>query len=80
MNLYLLTRTDKWSYDDFDSFVAAHHTKADARQLHPDGRGSIYNPTSDGWPTDPAFIEVKLLGTATFGTEPGVICASFNAG
>jgi len=80
MNLYLLTRNDKHGYDDFDSFVAAHFTEAEARRLCPSGHGWIDSPQSYGWPTDPTLILAELLGTAVPGTKPGVICASFNAG
>jgi len=35
------------------------------------------------WPNNPldsGVIEVRLVGTASSGSEPGVVCSSYNAG
>lgn len=37
MKLYLLTRTDGWSYDDYDSFVVAAEDEMSALEWCPDG-------------------------------------------
>lgn len=50
MNLYLLTRTDKVSYDDYDSAVVAAPSKKAALLTHPNSQfyqygkdGKVYN-------------------------------------
>lgn len=35
MKIYKVERTDKWSYDDYDSFVCFANSEDEARHLHP---------------------------------------------
>ena len=71
MKLFLLSRTDKVDYDQYDSAVVAAGNKAQARYL-PVG--------SHGWTKDVSTIKVEYLGEAKEGTKSGVICASYNGG
>ena len=76
MRLYLIRRTDNFSYDEYDSAVVAAKSKKDASTIHPeeDARYRDY-----GW-TTLDNIEVKYIGRAKRRTKRGVICASYNAG
>lgn len=69
--LYLLTQTNVRGYDTYDSCVVCAPDREAARQI---------TPNSYGWPTDLQRVVVIELGTANEALQPGVICASFNAG
>ena len=76
MNIYLLTRTDRWSYDDHDAAVVIAENADDAKKV-PVGYSSSWTTSEN--------IDVKLLGTAVDGIEKianknGIILDSFNAG
>lgn len=43
------------------------------------GRSGSGSSGSNSW-TDPRWVKAKLIGEAIEGTQPGVICTSFNAG
>lgn len=78
MNIYLVSRTDDWGYDDWDSFVVAASDEETARNTRPDGvwkDGRAY-----GWvPLSKVdTLKVELIGTTE--THDGVILASYNAG
>jgi len=90
MKLWKIARTDRASYDEYDSAVVAAETEDAARGTHPRGaavwRGDEWQYLSDGsyyydsgW-ADPATLTVVLIGKAVDGTPPGIIVASFNAG
>ena len=66
MNIYLVSRTDDWGYDDWDSFVVAASDEETARNTRPDGVCKVDT------------LEVELIGTTE--THDGVILASYNAG
>ena len=73
MNLYLIERTDKWSYDDYDAAVVIAADEESARSTHP-------NPADEwGWPINLQNVKVTLLGVSNSDT-PGVVLNSFNAG
>lgn len=76
MNLYLISQTADCRYDTYDSAVVAAYDEAQARLTHPDGstEGCVR-----AW-VPPHEVTVQLIGKASPGTQPGVICASFNAG
>jgi hypothetical protein len=88
MNLYKIERTDKWTYDDYDSAVVVAENEEDARTIVPNklGECSITRIASDGgnycgWVWDPELVQVTYLGeAATAFQSPQVIVASFNAG
>lgn len=89
-NFYLLTRTDKVGYDEFDSMIVLAETEQAARQIHP--YGYIWNGTqwlkADGssapwfdcvWSkTGPDTLKVELIDPAIY--EGDIVLSSFNAG
>lgn len=93
MNLYLISQAENCAYDTYDSAVVAAPDEDAARLMHPNGRakfsskkgtwGSVWSDRFQAdyaWCKTPEAVTVNLIGTALPGTEPGVICASFNAG
>jgi hypothetical protein len=81
MNIYIVNRTDKWSYDDYSSFVVISKDEKTALHTHPDGSILTYvEEYSNSWVTSPMFLEVKLIGTARRGAKQGVVLNSFHAG
>lgn len=91
MHLYLISQNTNTRYDTFDSAVVCAATEEEARLTHPSERPRWIEHLSD-WRTDdsvwsdakswaaPSSVTVELLGDATPGRGPGVVCASFNAG
>ena len=69
--LYLLTQTAVRGYDTYDSCVVCAPDREAARQI---------TPANYGWPTDLERVVVIEIGNANEALQPGVICASFNAG
>jgi hypothetical protein len=95
MNLYLLTQNQVTGYDTYDSCVVCAVDETAARLMHPWGekykyiekQGWVQEDRPDWdigspptWASAPRFVHVHLLGTARPEQEPGVICASYNAG
>jgi len=78
VKLWLIERTDSWSWDDYDSAVVAAADEQAARETTPCEHR--WGDKSSSWCISPEMVRVKLLGTAASGTEPGVILTSFNAG
>ncbi len=74
LKLYHVWRTDKWDYDDYDSFVVACYSRAEAMRTNPSGVEGY------SWPTIPQVITAQLIGHASQHVKPGIIVASFNAG
>ena len=93
MYLWKIERQDQGGCDTYDSAVVAAEYELDARTTSPTGweiwvEGTGWVRASNGlrdsvcgysW-TSPNFVTVTKIGTATEGTERGVIVASFNAG
>lgn len=81
LKLYLVSRTDKIGYDEYDSFIIAAESRIEARAVHPDGRNG-WNDAYGTWIpiTDILSLEVRYLGTAGAKIEWGVVMSSFNAG
>lgn len=85
-NLWLVTRSDKVDYDEYDSFVVSCETLEQARFTHPDSDPAnigVYPSTDwqkdfNPWPVDPDTLTIKHIGSNC--TEPCVIITSFNAG
>ena len=71
MKLYLVSRTDRVDYDEFDSFVVAAKNEEDALSCSP----SEYHY---GWTTK-ENLKVEFIGWSNSQVER-VIIASFNAG
>ncbi len=78
MKLWLLTRTDHWSYDDYDSAVVAAETEDAAKRVQISAYSSEDEPYYC-W-TTPEHINAICIGDAVPETEAGAILGSFNAG
>ena len=88
MNLYLISRKDSVSWDQYDSAVVAAKDETSARYTHPNGK-HIWREKRGGWFKNtwedhswvpPEELTVSLIGVATKGVKSGIVCASFNAG
>jgi len=87
MKLFLVSRTDKWGYDDYDAFVAAAPDEETVRWMNP---SDFYNdevlteeiwPKNGCWVRDPKkLLNIQYLGEAREGMPQGIVLASFNAG
>ena len=87
LKLYLISQNVVNGYDSFDSAVVRAVSAEKARATHPyEAYYGVYTEDdpwvagSGVWPNTPDKVEVELIGTASPGAEPGVVCASFNAG
>ena len=89
MNIYLVSRTDKWSWDDFDSLIVAAKSEEDARNTHPyyDYNRTEYEQRdwdeSSNWvkKEDKHTLKITLIGKTTKEyKQREVLLASFNAG
>lgn len=86
MKLYLVTRTDDWSYDDYDSFLVAAENEASALSYHPNGqkledylsKEDIMYGYYGGW-TFKENLTIECIGES-YSKEEKVIIRSFNAG
>jgi hypothetical protein len=73
MNIYLVTRTDDWSYDDFTAIVVVAKSPFNAKRVKPyRGRSTV------SW-TEPKNLKAEKVGT-THKKEGTIILESFNAG
>lgn len=95
MKLYKIWQTVNVGYDMYDSAVVAAESMDDARLTHPTGvyewrvdtwyrpdysdKNIFVKASWDGW-VEPYDVEVKYIGEAEIGTQPGLIVSSFNAG
>lgn len=96
MNIYKVERTDRWGYDDYDSFVCYANDEEEAKHLSPDGYhgwhidsfkwqnkdGTWSEAFGHGWVKTDKDLKVTLIGFSDMpeGTKPSVILASYNAG
>lgn len=86
MKLYLISRTDKWGYDDYDSFLVAAENEESALSYHPNGQKlKDYLSKEDiawgyygGWTTK-ENLKIECIGES-YSKEEKVIISSFNAG
>lgn len=77
VNLYKIFRDGDVGYDEYDEAIVAAESEDQARNTPP---GHVYGDERvSGW-CPVSEVKVALVGIAIEGTEPGVICASFNAG
>ena len=77
--LYLVRRTDRVDYDQYDSFVVVAKTPKKAKDIHPSPFSTWTNDNYGSW------VKTKdkdtLIGMAEDSLEEGtVILSSFNAG
>jgi hypothetical protein len=75
--LYLIERTDNWSYDDYDSVVVCAESEDEARLINPDGE---WGQRFRSWCATPDQVKVTYIGVAGPLVSKGVVLASFNAG
>ncbi|MDY0251183.1 MAG: hypothetical protein RBR45_14205 [Pseudomonas sp.] len=91
MYIYLIEQNVNSDWDFYDSAVVVAPDIQTARFTHPDNE-SIWNGktwvdkktrldlfVTEPW-CHPSHVDVQLIGVASEKTQPGVICASFNAG
>jgi len=84
MNIYLISQDQNDDYDTFDSAVVYAESEEQAKNINPnetsndvfmDWTKTRFSP----WCNSPEHVKVSYIGTNPDITEPGVICASFNA-
>lgn len=74
MNLYLISRTDDWSYDEYDAILVSAENEESALEIPPTGDKSYFY----GW-TSKQNLKIEYIGVSNSSVEK-VILASFNAG
>lgn len=84
LNIYLVSRTDVVSYDEYAAFVVACSTEDEARNSCPCGNEASdwkrrRHTMENEW-ADVSTLKVTLIGKAIEQTKPGVILASYKAG
>ncbi len=90
MNLYLLTQSTSRGYDTYDSCVVCAPDRDAARLTFPregyEWRGGAWRMVDSAhisnhhsWAKPENVVAIEL-GTANEALQPGVVCASFNAG
>lgn len=87
--LYLVKRTDKVTWDEYDSFVVCAESEDEARRVSPNGMMFFEDGISEqskqyfksGWTDKIETLEVSCIGLASVSLKNRkVICASYNAG
>ena len=87
--LYLVERTDKVTWDEYDSFVVCAESEDEARRVYPGGRMFFEDDMSEEsrkyfkwcWTDKIETLEVTCIGLASVSLKNRqVICSSFNAG
>lgn len=73
MKLYIVTRTDRVGYDEFDGLVIASEDEESAKDFHADWL------RIDCWASK-ENLKAEYIGEAKEGTEYGCVFESFNAG
>jgi len=73
MNIYLLERTGRVGYDEYEGFVIAADNETEARSLCDSAdEGDIWGNQLD--------VTCTLIGIANDGVAKGIVLGSFNAG
>jgi hypothetical protein len=80
MNIYLVERTDRYSYDEYDSFIVVAKNEECATDIDPSGEKFSENDRCSSWVNNKNNLKVTLLGRAAAKIATGVVLASFNAG
>lgn len=80
MKLFLISQNQNEDYDTYDSAVVAALDEETARQTDPSTGGQKdWSDRYSSWCNGPQHITVRYLGEAV-DVDPGIVCASFNAG
>jgi hypothetical protein len=79
MKLWMLTQNEVGGYDTYDSCIVAANTEQEAKKIYPCTYAE-WGSIGRSWASSPDRVTATCIGTATKGTEAGVILASFNAG
>lgn len=74
MNIYIVSRLDNVSYDQYDAFVVAAANEAEATQF------LLKNHPPDYYSSWTDKTTATLIGTTDVYTEPTEILGSYNAG
>lgn len=86
--LYLVKRTDKVTWDEYDSFVVCAESEDEARRVDPSGKLFFKDGMSEEsreyfkwfWTDKIETLEVTCIGLASASLKNRqVICSSFNA-
>ena len=80
MNIYKLTRTDRWGYDDYDSLIVIAENEKNAINIDPYSKLIDWSNCCSSWVNSPILIDVELIGVAKPFSVASCILASFNAG
>lgn len=84
LNIYHLTRKDDGGYDTYGDCIVIAETEETARAVHPGSNDWDTDAYGDIWINDETWVKkqeviVRLIGAATAGIRPGIICARFFA-
>lgn len=79
MNIYLVSRTGRVDYDEYEAIVVVAKNEEQARNIMPTGETNFIR-LSYSWVRTPDDLDVELIGKAKSGYKPGVILASYIAG
>lgn len=81
MNIYLITQTEQWGYDTYDSAIVVSESAEEAKSFHPNGEIKITDESLDySWTEDIKKVTAVKVGETTFYNESQVLLASFHAG
>ena len=86
MYIFLVQRTDKVGYDEYDSFICVANSESQARLMNPNYNEIENNlyfnfdyPYISDWVKNPNSLVVTKIGKAD-SNQPRVILSSYNAG
>jgi hypothetical protein len=83
--IYHVSQSQNNGYDTYSDFVICAPDEETARNADPSTGWPMTTQNSwsdryNGWCNGPEHVEVKLVGNAVEGMNPGIICSSFHAG
>jgi len=78
MNLYIISRKDSISWDEYIAAVVCAENEEEAKKIHPSGDNNRWN-SNDNWVTIES-VSVKKIGIADQEIKKGVVFNAFNAG
>ena len=80
MKLFLISQDENCGYDTYDSAVVCAESEEDAKKMNPSGGRATDEKEDYGTWTTLKHVDVEYIGEAKEGSEPEVVCSSFNAG